>query len=52
MSSKYIHEPWKHFSKAQLIQMGYCSPIVDHAEARKTAIALYKNTADKAKQAQ
>ena len=49
MSAKYIHEPWKHFSKAQLEQIGYCAPIVDHAEARVIAIALFKNTMEAAK---
>lgn len=43
-----VHEPSKHKSKAELAKLGYPAPIVEHAKARKRALARYKNPGDEA----
>ncbi|KDE06346.1 hypothetical protein MVLG_03383 [Microbotryum lychnidis-dioicae p1A1 Lamole] len=40
---KAIHEPSATMSKKEIEKMGYVMPIVDHAKARKRAIARFKN---------
>lgn len=43
MDSKQIHEPWLHFSPKKLTDsIGYVGRIVDHDEARKRALSMYK----------
>ncbi|SCV74778.1 BQ2448_7807 [Microbotryum intermedium] len=40
---KAIHEPSAMMSKKEIEKLGYVMPIVDHAKARKRAIARFKN---------
>jgi deoxyribodipyrimidine photo-lyase len=39
---EHIHEPSKYLNPSKLEQLGYCLPIVDHAQARVRIIALFK----------
>jgi len=41
-----LHDPSSKFSKRELERMGYMWPLVDHAKARKRAIARYQNPGD------
>lgn len=40
--SSAIHEPHKHLKISEFKATGYPKPIVDHAKARKKAIARFK----------
>lgn len=39
---KAIHAPHERLSAAEFKKLGYLQPLVDHAKARKRAIARYK----------
>lgn len=43
VKGKAIHEPHKHLKISEFKATGYPKPIVDHAKARKKAIARFKN---------
>lgn len=43
LEGKALHDPSSHLSSKELEKRGYPKPIVDHASARKRAIARYKN---------
>ncbi|GAA6021512.1 hypothetical protein JCM10207_005786 [Rhodosporidiobolus poonsookiae] len=45
VKGKAIHDPSTKYSPAQLRDMGYLAPLVDHAAARKKAIEVYKAAA-------
>lgn len=38
-----IHDPHEKLSPKEFAKLGYPAPIVDHAVARKRALARYKN---------
>lgn len=40
LSKKEVHFPWDHYTEIK----GYPNPIVDHAEARKKALAAYQSS--------
>jgi len=47
LPAAHVHEPSKHLSATRLKQLGYHAPMVDHAAARVTAIALFKKALSK-----
>lgn len=43
LKNKDVHDPHGRLNKKEFAKLGYPAPIVDHAKARKRAIARYKN---------